>query len=149
MPKDRRSRADFRYFRSVPTRWSDNDIYGHVNNAVYYTWFDTSVNAWLIERGVLDIHAGTSVSLVAETGCRYFQSLAYPETVEIGLVVDRLGTSSVTYGVAAFREGTPFAAAQGHFVHVLVDRATQRPTPIPDAMREVLSSLQNQSKTTT
>jgi acyl-CoA thioester hydrolase len=119
----------------------DNDVYAHVNNVVYYSWFDTAVNAMLIAEGLLAIGESPVVSLVAETGCTYFESVSFPETVEVGLAVDRLGTSSVTYRLAVFREGSGDAAAQGHFVHVCVDRATQRPVPMPDDMRRTLETL--------
>lgn len=137
----RRTRADYRRFSPIQTRWGDNDAYGHVNNTVYYTWFDTTVNAWLIEGGFLDIEKGQTINLVVETNCRYFASLAYPEPIEIGLAVEKLGTSSVTYAVGVFRPGDHEAAAQGRFVHVAVDRATQRPVPIAPAMREALEEL--------
>src|SRR3954470_22719473 len=123
----RSRRGDYRLFRPIPTRWADNDAFGHVNNVVYYAWFDTVVNAYLIESGVLDILRSPVVAMVIETGCTYFESVAYPETVEAGLAVARLGRSSVCYSIAIFRQGGDLAAAQGHFVHVYVDRATQRP----------------------
>ena len=134
-------RDAFPVFRNITTRWMDNDVYGHVNNVVYYSWFDTAVNAWLIERGVLDIHGGEVIGLVVETGCNYYASLAFPQTIEAGIRVARLGNSSVRYEVGLFAQGAPQAAAQGHFVHVYVDRQTRRPTPLPAALRAVLSTL--------
>jgi acyl-CoA thioester hydrolase len=137
------SRAKFRVFHPMPTRWMDNDVYGHVNNVVYYAWFDTAVNRFLIDAGTLDIAASPAVGLVVETGCRYHASVAYPDEVSIGLVVAHLGTSSVRYELGVFRAGEDTAAAEAHFVHVYVDRATQRPVPIPDdaraAMRRILA----------
>ena len=134
-------RSAWRVFRPITTRWMDNDVYGHVNNVVYYSWFDTAVNAWLIERGVLDIHAGATIGLVIETHCNYFAPLAFPQTIEAGLRVARLGTSSVRYEVGLYAQGSEFAAAQGHFVHVYVDRATRRPTPLPAPLRAALETL--------
>jgi acyl-CoA thioester hydrolase len=128
-------------WRDVATRWADNDAYGHVNNTVYYTWFDTAVNAWLIEAGLLDVAAGDPIGLVVETGCRYARPLAFPETVEVGLAVERLGTSSVRYRLGVFAKGADEAAAEGFFVHVYVDRATRRPVPLPEAWRERLAAL--------
>lgn len=138
---ERLARAAFGVFRPIPTRWHDNDVYGHVNNVVYYSWFDTAVNAWLIERGFLDIAGSRTVGLVVETSCTYFESVAFPETVELGLGVERLGTSSVTYRIGVFRQGGERAAAQGRFTHVHVDRATQRPVPIPADLRAALEGL--------
>ena len=139
--KVRSRRSDYRHFRPIPTRWMDNDAYGHVNNVVYYSWFDTAVNTYLIEAGVLDIGTSPTVGVVIETGCTYFESVSYPETVEAGLAVTKLGRTSVTYGVGIFKPGGAFAAAQGHFVHVYVDRATQRPTDIPGEVRAKLEAL--------
>jgi acyl-CoA thioester hydrolase len=119
----------------------DNDAYGHVNNVVYYSLFDTAVNGWLVEQGLLDIAASPAIGLVVETGCTYFQSIAFPETVEAGLAVAALGRSSVRYRLAIFKAGAREAAAQGHFVHVYVDRATQSPVPVPDLLRAALEPL--------
>jgi len=135
------SRAAYRVFRSITTRWSDNDIYGHINNVKYYAFFDTIVNGHLIERGVLDIQDGLTVGLVVETKCNYFVPLAFPDRLEGGLRVDRIGTSSVQYGVAIFRERAETAAAAGHFIHVYVDRETRRPAPLPDKLRAELEAL--------
>jgi len=134
-------RAGYRAFCPITTRWSDNDVYGHVNNVVYYSWFDTAVNAHLIAAGVLDIHGGDTMGLVVETQCNYFSPVAYPQKVEVGIRVARLGSSSVRYEVAVFAEGSDTAAAAGHFVHVYVDAATRRPTSLPRALRDVLQAL--------
>jgi len=135
------ARAGYRAFRPITTRWADNDLYGHINNVQYYAFFDTVVNAHLIERGVLDIHGGSTIGFVVETKCNYFAPLAFPDRIEGGLRVDRIGGSSVRYGVAIFREGADRAAAAGHFVHVYVDRATGRPASIPAPLREELEAL--------
>lgn len=135
------TRGGYRLFRSVPTRWADNDIYGHVNNVVYYSWFDTAVNALLIERGALDIHHGTTVGFVAETRCNYFAALAYPQTIDVGLRVAHIGTSSVRYEIGLFAEGVDSAAAQGYLVHVYVNRQSGRPVPLPATLRPVLDAL--------
>ena len=139
----RLTRADFRVFRAIPTRWHDNDAYGHVNNVVYYAWFDTAVNAWLIEGGFLDLAGSEIVGLVAETGCTYFESVAFPEMVEAGIAVERLGTSSVTYRIGIFRQGGVQAAAQGRFTHVYVERTSQKPVPIPAPLRGALAAIQS------
>jgi len=139
----RLTRADFRVFRAIPTRWHDNDAYGHVNNVVYYGWFDTAVNAWLIESSFLDLSGSEIVGLVAETGCTYFESVAFPETVEVGIAIERLGNSSVTYRIGIFRQGGEQAAAQGRFTHVYVARASQKPVPIPAPLRAALTAIQS------
>ena len=136
-----RPRDDFRVFRTIGTRWADNDVYGHVNNVVYYSWFDTAVNAHLIEAGALDIHQGPVIGLVIETQCNYFAPLAFPQNVEAGLRVAHLGSSSVRYEVGLFAEGEPLSAACGHFVHVYVDRHTRRPVPLPEALKTTLETL--------
>lgn len=135
------SRSAFRVFRDIGTRWADNDVYGHVNNVVYYSWFDTAVNAWLIERGVLDIHRGAIIGLVVETHCNYFAPLAFPETVEAGIRVAHVGRSNVRYEVGLFAQGAEKAAAQGHFVHVYVDRESRRPIPLPEFFTSALETL--------
>lgn len=134
-------RSAYRAFRAIGTRWSDNDVYGHVNNVVYYSWFDTAVNAHLIEQGALDIHAGPVIGLVIETQCNYFAPLAFPQTVWAGLRVAHLGSSSVRYEVGLFADGEDLAAACGHFVHVYVDRETRRPVPLPDVLKKTLETL--------
>jgi len=135
------SRDAYRYFLPITTRWMDNDVYGHVNNAVYYSYFDTIVNEYLVRKGVLDFERGPTVGLVVETQCNYFSSIAFPDRIEAGLRVTRHGTSSVRYEIGLFREGEQEAVAQGHFVHVYVDRATRRPLPLTEAMRAVLAPL--------
>jgi len=134
-------RSAYHVFRAIGTRWMDNDVYGHVNNVVYYSWFDTAVNAYLIEQGVLDIERGTTIGLVVETQCNYFAPLAFPQTVEAGLRVARLGGSSVRYEVGLFAQGALQTAAAGHFVHVYVDRTTRRPVPLPGPLRAALQPL--------
>ena len=136
-----RPRSAYRAWRTIPTRWADNDAYGHVNNVVHYAWFDTAVNAWLVEAGLLDIDLGDPIGLVVETGCRYFAALSFPERAEVGLAVDKLGNSSITYRLGIFREGSDEPAAEGEFTHVYVDRASRRPTPLPDEWRAKLVSL--------
>jgi acyl-CoA thioester hydrolase len=135
-------REGYKAFRTIPTRWMDTDAYGPVNNVVYYSWFDTVVNAHLIEQGALDIHAGETIGLVIETQCNYFAPVEFPQVVEGGLRVARIGQSSVRYEVGLFLQGQPLTAAKGHFVHVYVDRATRRPAPLPARLREVLQALQ-------
>jgi len=135
------ARSSYRTFRSISTRWADNDVYGHVNNVVYYSWFDTAVNAYLIAQGVLDIHTGNTIGLVIETQCNYFAPLAFPQVVEAGIRVARLGGSSVRYEVGLFAHGEAQSAAAGHFIHVYVDRTTRRPVPVPEPLREVLQAL--------
>ncbi len=137
-----RRRADFAAFVPISTRWADNDAYGHLNNVVYYSLFDTAVNGWLVRQGVLDIQQGDVIGLVVETRCHYFAPLAFPEPVEAGMRVASLGRSSVRYEVGIFAAGTPESAAHGHFIHVYVDRATRRPVPLPDALRRALQTLQ-------
>jgi acyl-CoA thioester hydrolase len=134
-------RSDYRAFRTVTTRWLDNDIFGHMNNAVHYTMFDTVVNGWLIENGVLDIHGGDRIGYVVETGCRYFAELAFPDTVTAGLKVARIGSSSVRWEIGLFRNDSEEAAAEGFFIHVYVDRASRRPQPLDDGMRRILELI--------
>ena len=134
-------RGDYRHTLAITTRWADNDVYGHVNNVVYFAYFDTVVNEYLIARGVLDVHAGPVIGLVVENTCRYFQPLQFPDLVTAGLAVERLGNSSVVYRIGLFRGDDEAPAAQGRFVHVYVDRVTRRPVPLPDALRNVLAGL--------
>ncbi|WP_407293549.1 acyl-CoA thioesterase [Stutzerimonas zhaodongensis] len=134
-------RADYRHFQSITTRWHDNDIYGHVNNVVYYSYFDSAVNTYLIERGGLDIHEGEVVGFVVSSSCDYFASIAFPDALEVGLRVGKLGNSSVQYELAIFKAGEAQACAAGRFVHVFVDRASNRPTPIPSGLRRALEAL--------
>jgi acyl-CoA thioester hydrolase len=135
------TRASYRHFRALPTRWKDNDAYGHVNNVVAYAFFDTVVNGFLVERGLLDIDGSPEIGLVVETGCRFFRPLSFPDTVHGGLRVAHLGRGSVRYEIGLFREEEDAAAAQGHFVHVYVDRRTRRPAALPRATREALEPL--------
>lgn len=135
-------RTDYRYFRDITTRWMDNDVYAHVNNVVYYSWFDTVVNGWLLERNLLDFVESPTVGLVVETTCSYFSSIAFPDLVRAGLRVTHLGTSSVRYEVGLFANDNSDASAQGHFVHVYVDRVTRRPVALPVALRQALESIQ-------
>lgn len=134
-------RTAYKVFRTIGTRWMDNDVYGHVNNVVYYSWFDTAVNAYLIERGVLDFHHGEHIGLVIETQCNYFSPLAFPQMVEAGLRVARLGSSSVRYEVGLFAQGEPLTAAKGHFIHVYVDKQSRRPVALPSSLKTVLETL--------
>ena len=136
-----RPRSAYRAWRMIPTRWADNDAYGHVNNTIYYAWFDTAVNQWLVGQGLLDIAAGDPIGLVVETGCRYFAPLSFPGTVEVGMTVGRLGSSSVTYRLGVFTEGGDKPAAEGHFTHVYVGRESRRPVPLPDGWRAALKAL--------
>ncbi|HZJ29542.1 MAG TPA: thioesterase family protein [Solirubrobacterales bacterium] len=138
--------ADFPHLRTIPTRWMDNDVYGHVNNVEYYSYFDTVINAWLIEEGGLDIAAGTSIGVCAESGCRFLASATFPESIVAGLRVAKLGSSSVRYEIGLFRAGADRAAAgeplaSGYFVHVFVDRDTRRPAEIPGQIRAALERL--------
>jgi acyl-CoA thioester hydrolase len=142
VPKpDPESRDRYRHFLPIATRWIDNDVYRHVNNVVYYSWFDTVVNEYLVARGVLDIGNGPVIGLVVETHCQYFTPIAFPDVAHAGLRVARLGTSSVRYEIGIFRNSEPRAAAQGYFVHVYVDRATTRPVPLPAPLRAALEPL--------
>ena len=135
------TRDHYRAFSTLTTRWIDNDIYGHMNNAVHYQLFDTAVNGHLLEQGALDPRGGAGVFLVVETGCQYFSDLAFPDLVTAGIKLRKLGTSSVTYEVGLFRGEAQSAAAQGHFVHVYVDRETRRPMPMTAALRAILERL--------
>lgn len=135
------ARSAYRHFLSIQTRWMDNDAYGHVNNVIYYSWFDTVVNAYLIDLGVLDIARSPSVGLVVETRCSHFSELAFPQQVEAGLRVGRIGSSSVRYEIGLFAAGAAQASAQGHFIHVYVDRATRRPAPLAAALRNALERI--------
>tara|TARA_R110001599_G_scaffold353823_1_gene599158 strand:- start:32192 stop:32623 length:432 start_codon:yes stop_codon:yes gene_type:complete len=135
------SRADYKVFYPISTRWADNDIYGHVNNVTYYSYFDTAANRYLIEEGGLDIGDGSIVGYVVSSGCEYHAPITYPEPVEAGLRVDRMGNSSVQYGLAIFRQGGNEAVAHGHFVHVFVNRSENKSVPIPESLRTALEKL--------
>mgnify|MGYP001788411899 CR=1 FL=1 len=136
------SRSAYKVFRNIATRWLDNDMYGHVNNVVYYSWFDTAVNGLLIERGAIDSHSGAVIGLVIETQCNYFAPLAFPEDVVAGIRVAHMGSSSVRYEVAIFPADSNLpCAAKGHFIHVYVDRATRKPVRLPATLTSVLETL--------
>jgi acyl-CoA thioester hydrolase len=135
------SRDDYLWSCEITTRWSDNDVYHHVNNVVYYSYFDTVANSYLIERGGLDFREGSVVGFVVNSNCDYFAPIAFPQRLTGALRVDRLGSSSVTYGIAIFADAADTACASGTFTHVFVDRDTSRPVPIPDALRRALAAL--------
>ena len=141
MPDHTPQRADYCHFQPITTRWHDNDIYGHVNNVTYYSFVDSTVNTYLIEQGGLDIHDGTVVGFVVSSACDYFASIAYPDLIEVGLRVGQLGNSSVQYELAVFKVGEQEACAAGRFVHVFVDRASNRPVAIPEGLRQALEAL--------
>ena len=141
MNQPQHPRGDYRHFQPITTRWHDNDIYGHVNNVVYYSYFDSAVNTYLIESGGLDIHAGEVVGFVVSSSCDYFASITFPECIEIGLRVGKLGNSSVQYELAIFKLGEEQACAAGRFVHVFVDRESNRPVGIPESLRAALARL--------
>jgi acyl-CoA thioester hydrolase len=136
------ARSSFAHVLAIPTRWMDNDVYGHVNNVVYYSYFDTAVNQFLIERGVLDIHKGEVVGFVVDSGCAYFSSISFPDTVHAGIRVAKLGNSSVRYEIALYRNDDLLPCAAGHFVHVYVERSSNQAVPIPADVRAVLSIIQ-------
>ena len=135
------AREAYRLFRKLTTRWMDNDVYGHLNNVVYYSLFDTAVNGYLIDAGALDIQRSEVIGLVVETHCNYFAPIEFPTALDAGLRVERIGQSSVRYSIGLFAEGQPQSAAGGHFVHVYVDRQTRRPVPLPPALRNALEGL--------
>ena len=134
-------RHAFPFFTRITTRWMDNDVYGHINNVVYYSYFDTAVNGYLIERGALDIRDGMVIGLVVETHCNFFAPLQFPQFVEAGVRVARVGASSVRYEIGLFADEVPTCAASGHFVHVYVDRQTRRPAALPPALVQALAPL--------
>ena len=136
-----RGRDSYRWFMGMATRWADNDAYGHVNNTVYYQWFDTAVNQWLVESGLLDIANGDPIGLVVETGCSYFSPLSFPGDVEVGIAIERLGSSSVTYRIGVFGAGQGEPSAQGYFTHVYVGREDRRPAALPAEWRAKLETL--------
>ncbi|MDE0854304.1 MAG: thioesterase family protein [Nevskia sp.] len=136
------ARQAYPHFQTITTRWKDNDIYGHVNNVEYYSYFDTVINAWLIREGGLDIHGGASIGVCAESHCRFLDSLAFPDNVDAGLRVAKLGNSSVRYEIGLFRAGADTPAAEGWFVHVFVDRDGRRPQAISGRLRSALERLQ-------
>lgn len=134
-------RSEFKVWRRFTTRWADNDAYSHVNNTVFYQWFDSAVNAWMVDQGMLDIERGDPIALVVETRCTYFAPLAFPQEVDVGLAVIELRRSSIRYRIGIFAQGAPSAAAQGEFVHVVVDRSSRRPVEIPVDWRRKLESI--------
>ena len=139
--KPRESRAAYKHFLDIPTRWMDNDVYGHVNNVNYYSYFDTVINKYLIDAGGFDLHKAETVGVCAESACRFHEGIAYPEVIAAGLRAGHLGNRAVRYEVGLFREGGGLSAADGHFVHVWVDRASMAPIPIPDTIRSALAKL--------
>lgn len=142
MPKQPPSRrAEYPFFHSVPTRWADNDAFGHVNNVIYYSYFDTAVTWFLLRGGQIDASSSPLLTVVVETGCRFLREIAFPDRVTVGVRVAHIGTSSVRYEIAVFREDEDEASAEGHFVHVYVDRATRRPVPIPEESRRLLREI--------
>ncbi|MCC7054380.1 MAG: acyl-CoA thioesterase [Gemmatimonadaceae bacterium] len=138
VPDAPETRDRYRYLTTIDTRWMDNDAYGHVNNVVHYSLFDTTVNRWLVEQGLLDVAGSPVIGLVVETACRFFAPVTFPDRVTVGLRVVHIGTSSVRYELALWRNDEPLACAAGRFVHVYVDRATRRPVPIPAPVRAAL-----------
>lgn len=140
-------RSDFRRFLPITTRFMDNDAFAHVNNVIYYSWIDTAVNRFLMDHSLLDLQASPVIGVVAESGCRYRAQIAYPDDVTVGLRVDKLGNSSVRYGLGIFRADEDVSSAEGHFVHVYVDRASMRPVPIPDHIRRVLQTVTTEGVT--
>ena len=141
MSQPQHRRSEYRHFQPLTTRWHDNDIYGHVNNVVYYSYFDSAVNRYLIEVGGLDIHTGEVVGFVVSSSCDYFAPIAFPEPIEVGLRVGKLGNSSVQYELAIFKQAEDLACAAGRFVHVFVDRASNRPASIPEALRAAMTRV--------
>jgi acyl-CoA thioester hydrolase len=135
------TRANYKHYLAIPTRWMDNDIYGHVNNVIYYSYFDTVINEYLIRAGVLDIHQGSVIGIAVETHCQFHHSLEFPDIIDAGLRVGKLGNSSVRYEIGLFKQGDSEPAATGHFIHVFVDRASMRPVPMPEGTRAALSRL--------
>ncbi|MFZ4787243.1 MAG: acyl-CoA thioesterase [Rhizobiales bacterium] len=138
----RSTRADYRHMTPITTRWCDNDVFAHVNNVVYYQWFDTAVTGYLLATNALDPLHSPVITLVVETRCSYFESTSFPDIIEVGIAIQKLGTSSMTYQIGIFKQGQDVAIAQGYLIHVAVERATQTPTPIPAHMRAVLEAIQ-------
>ena len=135
------SRGDFKVWRTITTRWADNDAYGHVNNTVYYEWFDSAVNAWMVEQGLLDIARGDPIALVVATSCTFFAPLTFPQNVEVGLTATQIGRSSIRYRIGVFADGADTAAAQGEFVHVTVDRESRRSVAVPEDWQVKLDAI--------
>jgi len=145
-PPKAETRDDYKYFLNLQTRWMDNDLYGHVNNVTYYSYFDTVVNYFLIEKGGLDIHKASIIGVVVESHCNFSRSVAYPDMIECGLRVGHLGNSSVRYEVGIFKSGETIASAAGHFVHVFVDRESNTPVAIPKEIRDAMSGIVAEAK---
>jgi acyl-CoA thioester hydrolase len=141
LPTEQPTRAAFPHLSEMTTRWRDNDVYGHMNNVVYYEYFDTVVNQWLLERGGLEIPHGPVVGLVVRTECDYAASLGFPDRVTAGLRAERVGRTSVTFAIGLFRNDEDVAAASGRFTHVYVDAETRRPTPLPEGLKQALEGL--------
>jgi acyl-CoA thioester hydrolase len=135
------TRGAYRHFSTLTTRWLDNDAYGHLNNVQYYSFFDTAVNRYLIDAGALDIAAGGVIGLVVQTHCDFFSPLAFPQDVEAGLRVSRIGGASVRYELGLFGAGEPLSAAAGHFIHVYVERSSRKPVALPAALLAALTPL--------
>ncbi len=140
MKTETQLRADYHFFFPIQTRWADNDIYGHVNNVIYYSYFDTAANALLIQKAAFDIHHSPIIGLVVNSSCHFLQELTYPEIIEVGVAIEKIGNSSLSYKLAIFKQGQDQASAQGHFVHVFVNRQSKKSTPIPQQMRDALSA---------
>lgn len=140
MKPETQLRADYHFFFPIQTRWADNDIYGHVNNVIYYSYFDTAANALLIQKAAFDIHHSPIIGLVVNSSCHFLQELTYPEIIEVGVAIEKIGNSSLSYKLAIFKQGQDQASAQGHFVHVFVNRQSKKSTPIPQQMRDALSA---------
>lgn len=134
-----KTRTQFKFFFSIQTRWADNDIYGHVNNVTYYSYFDTAANSLMIQKTGFDIHHSKMIGLVVDSACSFLQELSFPEVVEVGVAIGKIGNSSLRYELAIFKQNQPLAAAQGHFVHVFVDRESRQTVAIPQTMRDVLA----------
>jgi len=136
-----KTRDQFKFFLDIQTRWADNDIYGHVNNVTYYSYFDTAANALLIQKTGFDIHQSQSIGLVVDSACSFFQELSFPEIIQVGVAIGKIGNTSLRYELAIFKQGQEQASAQGHFVHVFVDRETRKTVPISESVREVLEKF--------
>jgi acyl-CoA thioester hydrolase len=137
----RLTRADLAVFRALTTRWKDNDVFGHVNNVEYYSWFDTAVTGWYLDNAFVDPVRSAIIPYVVESGCIYHAGVAFPDAIDVGIAVAKLGTSSVTFRIAVFKAGEDLAAAQGHFSHVFVDRVNEKPQPIPPAIRAAMQAI--------
>ncbi|MDV2440159.1 thioesterase family protein [Acinetobacter gerneri] len=139
-----KTREQYHFLFPIQTRWADNDMYGHVNNVTYYSYFDTAANALLIQKAAFDLRNSKIIGLVVDSACSFLQELSYPEIIEVGVAIKKIGTTSLTYDLAIFKQGQNEASAQGHFVHVFVDRETRKSIPIPVEMRDALTKFQSQ-----